>query len=69
MKIVDQDHPFYRPLWRRLVIVGLIAAWAAYEIGVVRDPLWMILIGGLLAYAVWNFLITWPKPGPTDDGK
>ena len=61
MKLADQNHPFYKPLWRRLLLVALIGAWAAYEIGVVRDGMWMVLTGGLLAYALWNFIITWPK--------
>lgn len=31
MKFIDPDHPFYRPLWRRLLIVGFCVAWTAVE--------------------------------------
>ena len=31
MKIIDPDHPFYRPLWVRLLIVGLCVGWTAVE--------------------------------------
>jgi hypothetical protein len=31
MKIIDTDHPFYRPLWRRLLLVGVCAAWTGVE--------------------------------------
>ena len=31
MKIIDPDHPFYRPLWVRLLIVGLCIGWTAVE--------------------------------------
>ena len=31
MKFIDPDHPFYKPLWRRLVIVALCIAWTAFE--------------------------------------
>ncbi|WP_281517531.1 hypothetical protein [Ferranicluibacter rubi] len=30
-KFIDPDHPFYRPLWRRLLIVGSCALWTAVE--------------------------------------
>jgi hypothetical protein len=68
IKVVDQDHPFYKPLWRRIALVAFTGAWAAYEIIVGRDPLWMVLTGGLCAYAAWNFLITWPKDKPAEGG-
>ncbi|MBB5534368.1 hypothetical protein JNB71_05790 [Rhizobium herbae] len=31
IKFIDPDHPFYRPLWVRLLIVGFCAAWTAFE--------------------------------------
>ncbi len=31
IKFIDPDHPFYRPLWIRLLIVALCAAWTAVE--------------------------------------
>lgn len=30
-KFIDPDHPFYRPLWKRLLIVGSCALWTAIE--------------------------------------
>jgi hypothetical protein len=70
MKITDRDHPFYRPLWRRIAIVAVVALWAAYEIFVARESFWIMLAVGFLAYSVWLFLITWspgdgnPQPPP-----
>ena len=26
MKIIDESHPFYRPLWRRVALVAVLAA-------------------------------------------
>jgi len=57
----EQRHPFYRPLWRRIAIVGFVAFWLGIELLYSRDSLWVIVAGGLLAYAVWVFLINWPK--------
>lgn len=30
-KFIDPDHPFYRPLWKRLLIVGSCALWTTVE--------------------------------------
>ena len=65
MKVSDRDHPFYRPLWRRIAIVAVVAAWAAYELLVTGDGFWTVLALGFLGYSVWIFLIDW-KPGPED---
>jgi hypothetical protein len=59
MKLIDAGHPFYKPLWRRLLIVAIVAMWAAYEFLVSKEMLWMSLSAGMLAYAVWVFLIGW----------
>jgi len=59
----EQRHPFYRPLWRRVIIVAVIAAWFGFEL-YGGSGFWVILAGAALGYAVWEFLITFPK----DDG-
>jgi hypothetical protein len=62
MKIIDRDHPFYKPLWRRVVLCCVLASWVLMEI-VARDAMWMIIAGALFVVCVWQFLITWPKSG------
>ncbi|MBB5751400.1 DUF3329 domain-containing protein [Prosthecomicrobium pneumaticum] len=57
----DQEHPFFRPLWRRIALVVLLAVWAAYEVLVSRETLWILITLAALGYAVWTFLITFPK--------
>ena len=32
MKIIDESHPFYRPLWRRVALVAVLAGWTAFEV-------------------------------------
>lgn len=61
MMTKDQEHPFFRPLWRRVAIVVLLVLWSAYELIYTRESLWMVISLGALAYAVWTFLITFPK--------
>ena len=61
MKIIDESHPFYKPLWRRIVLVCVLAAWTAFEVFVSGQPLWIAVAGGLFAYSAWIFLISWQK--------
>ncbi len=61
MKIIDPNDPFYRPLWRRIVLVGVLAGWAAFELLITREPIWMTVSSGLFLLAAWIFLIAWPK--------
>jgi polyferredoxin len=64
----EQKHPFYRPLWRRVLIVVTVALWLAFEVYQQASGLWIALSGGMLVYAVYTFLITWPKDTAEDDG-
>ncbi|HQY73477.1 MAG TPA: hypothetical protein PLK44_07175 [Aestuariivirga sp.] len=59
MKIIDESHPFYRPLWRRVALVAVLAGWTAFEVFITQQPLWMLVAGALLAYAAWILLFTW----------
>lgn len=61
MKRHEHDHPFYKPLWRRVVIVAVVAAWFAFETFYSRSELWMMLALIMLGYAIYVFFWTWPK--------
>lgn len=58
----EKDRDFFAPLWRRLVLFAIVAAWFAYEAIVTRDTTWMLISGGMLAYAIWNYAIRWKRP-------
>jgi hypothetical protein len=62
MQLIDPKHPFYRPLWRRIAIVGVCAAWFLFEILVSRDALFMPITAALVAYAAWVLLVGWKEP-------
>ena len=64
----EQQHPFYKPLWRRVAIVVVIAFWLGFEIMTGAAAIWVALAGGMLVYAVYTFFLTWPKDQPKDDG-
>jgi hypothetical protein len=64
MALNQNDSEFFRPLWRRVAVIAVVAAWFGFEVLFSRDQLWMALTGIALVYAVWNFIIRWPKDHP-----
>ena len=59
MQLIDPAHPFYRPLWRRAVIVAVTAAWFGFEALISVSQLWSVISGAVLAYTAWILLFTW----------
>lgn len=55
------EHPFYRPLWRRVAIVAVTGACAIAEAIFTQQWLWVAGWSALCAYAAWNFFVTFPK--------
>ena len=59
--MIDQNHPFFQPLWRRIVIVALVAGWLGFEVIYTKDSLWISVATVMLIYGIWSFFISWPK--------
>jgi len=59
--IKDNEHPFFRPLWRRIAVVAVCAFWAVLEFAT-NTPFWGMIALGFTAYAVWMFLISYKAP-------
>ena len=59
--MIDQKHPFFQPLWRRIVIVALVAGWLGFEVIYTKDSLWISVATVMLIYGIWSFFINWPK--------
>jgi hypothetical protein len=62
----DADHPWFRPLWTRILVTLVCAAWAALEWWS-GPSMWAWIASGMTLYAVWLFLL--PRRGTVDDGK
>lgn len=57
----DVRHPIFRPLWRRVVLVGLAAAWTSYEV-VNGNWIWATVFGAATAYLAYEWFIVFdPK--------
>ena len=59
--MAGEDHPFLRPLWRRIALVGFCVAWAIFEV-VYGQSFWALIATGMAGYGAWIFLIAY-KPG------
>jgi hypothetical protein len=63
MQLIDPNHPTYRPLWVRLLIVGASLGWAIVEF-TTGDPFWGVLSGGVGAYAFYMLFWTFNPVDP-----
>ncbi|NAZ36136.1 DUF3329 domain-containing protein [Rubellimicrobium sp. CFH 75288] len=59
----DLNHPFFIPLWRRVVIVALSCGWALVEFAG-GSPFWGILFGAIGLYAGWHFFFNFNPREP-----
>lgn len=63
-RLLNLDHPFFRPLWVRIAVVAVCLGWAAFEF-VGGTPFWGVLFGGIGFYCVWVFFLA-ADPAPDD---
>ncbi|HCQ66592.1 MAG TPA: hypothetical protein DIU07_16230 [Rhodobacteraceae bacterium] len=57
----DLQVPFFIPLWRRVVTVGLTLGWAGFEV-LNGAPAWGLLFCAAGLYCVYQFFVIWdPK--------
>jgi hypothetical protein len=59
---------WFKPLYRRVIVVGIVAAWCAWEWLVNNnDQYWGFITLAALAYAVWTFFINFEKEVAKDE--
>jgi hypothetical protein len=56
MKILDPDHPFFAPVWRRWATTLFPLCWAAVEL-YFNSPGWAVLFAAAGVYAGYILLI------------
>jgi hypothetical protein len=64
MAMNPRDADFFRPLWRRVAVTGVVAAWCAYEVFFSHEQTWIAITSVALVYCVWNFFLRFPKAAP-----
>ena len=66
MKFLDFNDPFYKPLWIRIAVVALPAAWGIFEF-VSGTPFWGALFCAASALAFHGLFIAFePREKETD---
>lgn len=58
MRLIDPKHPFYRPAWRRYLIVAMCFAWAFVEFGS-GNEIWGYLFAAIGGYLAWQLIVIW----------
>lgn len=61
MALVEFRHPFFQPVWRRVVLVVALVGWGIFDF-VTGSPFWGVLFAGVGAVAAYQFFFDW-----TDD--
>ncbi len=51
------QHPFFVPLWRRILTSALVAGWALFEL-LTNSPGWAAMFGALAIWTIYTFFIT-----------
>jgi hypothetical protein len=59
--------PWFKPLWRRVLLVGVIFVWCGWEWIYNQDSFWGMITLAALAYAVWLFFINFENELAKDD--
>ena len=62
----EKDAKFFRPLWIRVLVTGILAAWFVLEAVFSHDQLWMGITAVGVVYCVWNFFLRFPKDVPAE---
>jgi len=61
------DRPnWLQPLWRRVVLVGFCAGWAALELYNGSSG-WASIAIGMTLYGAWMYLYDWKDPNASKD--
>lgn len=64
--IKDSEHPFFRPLWRRIAVLVVCLVWAAIEF-VGGASTWGVIALIFATYAVWQFFFRYTPPTEPDN--
>ena len=65
MQFFNLRHPFFLPLWRRVVTVAFCAIWALVEL-VTGGVFWAMLFGASAIWCAYEFFITFDPENYTD---
>lgn len=59
--LLDLRVPFFRPQWRRVATVIVLALWTGMELSL-GNSFWALLAGGIGIYAIYVFFFAFDLP-------
>ncbi|WP_428642363.1 hypothetical protein [Roseibium sp.] len=59
------EHPWFDPLWRRIVLVAFCACWTGVEY-YFGNTTWVYIMAAITAYAGWAYLVAYKGPDDPD---
>lgn len=62
MALIDVQHPFFKPLWRRVAVVALCLGWGLFEFAS-GTPFWGVLFVGLGLFCAYEFFVAFDPDG------
>ncbi|MDE2792587.1 MAG: DUF3329 domain-containing protein [Paracoccaceae bacterium] len=62
----DLSHPFFRPLWLRVVLSTGLSAWALVEFAT-GAPFWGVMVGAMAVWSIWGFFLS-RSPAEAEEG-
>jgi len=62
---LELRNPFFRPLWRRIVLIAVLAGWTVVE-AIAGNAVWAFLMSGIGVYSTYVFFFDFVLP---DDAK
>lgn len=69
MKFFDLSDEFFRPAWKRLLVVAITVGWACVEF-YWGETFWGVVFLGIGGYAVYALFVTFdPDKTPAKDGE
>ncbi len=62
----DLQHPFFIPVWRRVLTSGICLGWACFELAI-GNPGWALIFGASGAWCCYQFFFVWSDPTDKDE--
>jgi hypothetical protein len=57
-QLIDVRHPFFRPVWRRVLITAFLVGWTVFEVGW-GSMFWAMLFGALGVFCFYEFFVAY----------
>lgn len=58
---LELRNPFFRPLWRRIVLIAVLAGWTVVE-AIAGNAVWAFLMSGIGVYSTYVFFFDFVLP-------